>query len=789
MRDWNLTFGDPLSLTLAADFRLTTPDYVNDHIWELELGTGEPASLSLNTTYGLRARSMRIFLRFQEAGSVVTDPKTFSVLPSLRRFYPNFITLDFSPLENLEANIEYWVPDSHSIAARLNIVNRTNATRQIKLEVCGILAPLDGQTLTPIQQQMVNILAGQTGGLVPVIFMTGGPKHGPGPHPSLLLELELGPGATRQITFSQASLDSIPASFELARHTAARPWEAERARIERTNESQTIDIRTGDTDWDAALAFSQKAALGLFMAGNDKLPQPSFVQARGIEHGFSHKGDGTDYPPSWNGQAPLESYYLANLLPGAPHIIKGLLQNFFSTQSENGSIDSRPGLNGNRSKFLAAPLLTSLAWKYYEDTHDIKFIEANFDKLIKFFSAWFSPAHDRDSDGAPEWDHVLQSCFEDNPIFDTWNPWSQGLDISLVHSPSLHAMLYREATYLIRMAEMLNRSEDLPLLHQGAEHVRTALHESWNARIGFYSYRDHETGLTSTGKVAAKRKGPGSIRPRMVFEAPTRLLIEIQTKSPAAKRPEVELGEYPIKGESELIEDHHFQWRSGGLVAVTKKIYARLGRVNIRGLDEKDKVIIKTIDTSGEDLTLALPLWAGIPDEQHAQVLLGRSLLDAERFNRPYGYPAIPLPPDPETDPVAMSVHLPWNVLIGEGLLKYGHRKEAARLMARIMNAILPNLKRNHAFAQRYHAEKGTPIGERNALQGLAPVGFFLQTLGITIYSPTRIRLEGENLYPWPVTISYKGLTILRGLNSTQVTFPNGKSVEITDSAACIVEI
>jgi hypothetical protein len=555
------------------------------------------------------------------------------------------------------------------------------------------------------------------------------------------------------------------------------------------NESQTVDIRTGDVEWDAALALSQKNALGLFFAGNDKLPQPSFVQARGIEHGFSRKGDGTDYPPAWNGQTPLESYYLANLLPGAPHIIKGILQNFFSAQAENGSIDNKPALNGSRGKFLAAPLLNSLAWKYYEDTHDLKFIESSFDNLLRFFSSWFTSDHDRNGDGAPEWDHVLQSCFEDNPLFDVWHPWSQGLDISLVHSPSLHAMLYREATYLIRMAELINRHEDLAMLHDCAERVRTALHESWNPRIGFYSYRDRETGLVSTGKVVAKRKGPGNMRPRAEFDGPTRILIEVQTKNPAAKRPEIDLGEYPLKGEAETISESQFIWRSGGLVAVSKKIYGRLGRVNVRGLDEKDKVIIKTVDTSGEDLTLALPLWAGIPDEQHAQVLLGRSLLDAERFNRPYGYPAIPIPPDPETDPVSMSVHLPWNVLIGEGLLAYGHRKEAARLMARMMNAVLLNLKQNRSFFQRYHAEKGSGIGERNALQGLAPVGFFLQTLGITIYSPTRIRLEGSNLYPWPVIVSYKGLTISRGLDATTVTFPNGKQVEIVESTACFVEM
>ncbi len=64
MPNWNLAAGDPLSLTLAADARLTTTDYTNDQIWELSLGGGEPAALALQTTYGLRAHWMRLFPRF-----------------------------------------------------------------------------------------------------------------------------------------------------------------------------------------------------------------------------------------------------------------------------------------------------------------------------------------------------------------------------------------------------------------------------------------------------------------------------------------------------------------------------------------------------------------------------------------------------------------------------------------------------------------------------------------------------------------------------------------------------
>jgi hypothetical protein len=796
MRDWSLSLGDPLYLSLAADARLCKPDYVNDHIWEVELGASgsERSAVSLVTTFGLRARSMRLFLRFSENNVAAMDPNAFASKPSLRRFYPNFLTFDFVPIENLRVTTDFWVPESHAVAGRVVLVNKSNAVRQITVEVCAALVPLDGQAIIPTQQQSVNILAGQTSGIAPVVFMTGGPKHGSGPYASLMLELDLGPGATRQIAFAEAALDTVADSFELARHSAAHSWEAERARIEMTDASQVLDVHTGDPDWDAALAFSQKAAHGLFFSASERLPNPSFVNARHIDSGFSRKGDGADYPPSWNGQSPLEAYYISSVLHGAPQTTKHLLLNFLSTQTEDGEVDHKPGLVAQRGRLLAAPLLAALAWKYDQVAQDDAFLAEVFPKLLKFFWSWFSAAHDRNRDGVPEWDHILQTGFDDNPIFDVWHPWSQGLDISLVHSPALEAMLYREANTLAKIAKRLGKyEEEAALALAQAKKLKASLVAGWNPNQSFYSYRDRETGLVSTGKVIAKKKGDGALRVRPTFEAEVgvRLLIEIQTKNPAAKRPEVEISAYftKKKGEVETILGHQFQWRAGGLIATTQKVYTRVGRVAARGLDEKDKIVVKLIDTTGEDITLALPLWAGVPEKQQANALIGRNLTTAERFDRAFGMPSLPTSPDPEADPVAMSVYFPWNQLIGEGLLAYGFRAEATRLTARMTNAVIQNLKQNRAFYYRYHAEKGAGVGERNSLHGLAPVGLFMQALGVTILSATKVKLEGKNLFPWTVTIKYKGLTVVRDAEQTVVLFPNGESAVVTDERPCMVEM
>ncbi|HSG45131.1 MAG TPA: hypothetical protein VLA72_18445, partial [Anaerolineales bacterium] len=208
-----------------------------------------------------------------------------------------------------------------------------------------------------------------------------------------------------------------------------------------------------------------------------------------------------------------------------------------------------------------------------------------------------------------------------------------------------------------------------------------------------------------------------------------------------------------------------------------------------KDLGDGDTVTVSTLDFTTEDHTLFTPLWAGVPDEQHAQTMIGRALLDPKRFQRPFGVPACPPLTTPEADTVSQAVHLPWNLLIGEGLLRYGFRSDAARLVAHLMTAVIQNLKQNRAFYARYHAEKGTGIGERNALSGLAPVGLFLKALGVEIISATKVKLVGDNPFPWDVTVGYKGLKVIRGTKKTEVIFANGKSVTVTRTESTVVEL
>ncbi len=791
MRVWNLQSGDPLSLTLAADARLSPTDYCDDQIWELQLGGGDPPAVALYTTFGLRARSLRIFPLFTEDDITLSDPASFAVMPSIKQFFPNYLNLDFSPFQGIDVKIEYWVPLSKAFAGRISITNNGRFPRNIQLDLVAQLTPSEGQRMAPAEIENAPCLSSQTDGLSPLVFLTGGPKAISSPFPALRLDIELPTGSSHQYTFSHAALDEQEHSFSLARGIAARAWDAEITRIEFSNAS-LVEVYTGDPDWDTAFALTQKLALNLFLGPTNNLQEPSFVLTRQPDQGFSLKGDGSDYNYLWNGQPPLESYYLAGvILPSAPQLAKGLVHNFLSSQTEDGSVDWKPGLGGQRCRFLATPLLASLAWRIYQSTEDRAFLEDTFPQLLDFFYAWFTPERDRDGDGVPEWDHPTQAGLEDHPVFSRWAEWAQGVDISMVESPALCAFLFRECQSLIAIAALLERTEPVAALLSIQDNLRVALENTWSEKAGSYLYWDRDTHNSQSGELIGQISGSGILSIQRSFDQPIRLQIHLHSDAEITLRPSVFVHGENISGQHriERIEADQFSWVHGYGTLTGQFVYSSLEQLEFKGLTDNVQVIVNSVGYDTQDLTNLLPMWAGIPNERRAEMLVGETITSPERYWHPFGLPACPDQPENIPEELCNNVHLPWNVLIGEGLLNYGYREEAAELVNRLMKTIIRTLKGKRAFQQYYHADTGQGSGERNAVSGIAPLGLFLDTLGVRFISSRKVHLTGLNPFPWPVTVKYLGISVLRGKQNTIVTFPDGQTVVVDDPAPQFVSL
>lgn len=793
MRIWNLKASDPLTLTLAADARLVKTDYLNDQIWELVLTGGEPPALALQTTYGLRARSFRMFPRFSEGGISLTDPYTFNRAPVVNFFAPNFIRLSFSPFVDVDVIDEYWVPESHAIAGRVTFFNRDKMARKIRFEWAAVLIPSgDGQRVSPLEIGTTSVLTGRTQGLSPVIFLTGGAEPVTSPFPALGIEIELEPDSKRTFTWVEAGLDDTQASFDLTRQLAARNWEAESAHIELIN-AGLVEIYTGEPDWDAALTLAQKTAIGLFCGPTPALPANSFVLSRQPDNGYSLRGDGSDYNYLWSGQSPLEASYLIDLLlPANPQLAQGVCRNFLASQYKLGWLDWKPGLGGQRGQLLATPLLANLTWKIYQVTQDKSFLEEAFPALLSYFQAWFDPQHDRDGDGIPEWDHALQTGFEDHPLFTNWDSWSRGIDITSVESPSLCAFLFRESQVLAEIAHLIGRPEPLPALRAHADQLKTAVESSWDDQKSVYRYWDRDTHHSTNGEILGDRYGSGEIAIRRDFEQPVRVLVRIQTMGEPNHQLKLFIHGTGSSGQHliEPVPNEELRWYMGHGNATSERIYTYLERIEIQSANETDRINLRTVGYDCNDLTVLLPLWAGIPDPRRAGLLIKNTITANGGFWQPYGIRACADLPETQDEPsVYQSVHLDWNTAIGEGLLIYSCQAEAAELVTHMMNAVVACLKRDKAFRKFYHSQTGAGIGERDALVGLAPMSLFLHTLGVKLFSPTRVEISGVNPFPWPVTVKYRGLTVLRQNEKTTIVFPDGQAVTVEGSEPRLVAL
>ncbi len=826
MQPWNrlLSAG---SITLAADARFSQVDYCDDHIWELKVSEGIPTVIGLTTSFGLRARRFVLFPQFTEDNHSITDPSEFFQPPLVSFAYPNFARLVCQPFEGIAVELDYWVPESHAVWGRIQVTNASALTRQLQLAWVAVLIPLEvnsssGSRMAVTKIQYAPVLWGKTSMLSPLVCLRGESAIGNVPYPSLYQTIELLPGAVKELFWAEAACSDLQDSFNLARSYLNRNWEAEFARLMLSN-STWIDIQCGDPDWNAAFALSQQIGLSLFsstvehseksIAENATLPFPSLLLTRSQHQGYSIRGDGSDYGYAWSGQGVLDVYYAASLLlPVAPHLFQGLLLNYFSVQNTStGAIDCRPGLSGQRSRMLATPLLAALTWKIYQYTRDKEFLARSVEPLRGYLQAWFSD-HDEDVDGAPEWEHPLQFGFADHPLFSRLIAGAQGALMNAVESPALCALLIHEIKSMLSICEELSLPEPLLQGRGAVKHVRFSelaemlkltLRTFWNAEKRLFLYRDRDAHTQTDGYWLGERVGNGILELNYSFPSAARLVLRLETEGDRSQRPKVSIEGKDAQGNSicEVLPLSQWRWVLLKIGQATTAVsYTQVERIEVQNIGDEDKFSVSSLGYSFIDLSLFLPLWGDLITPEQAAALKTRLFDEQEGLFYPYGlgeYPKnwqdnFPLlrsrfaaPPSS----ISTNISMVWSTLLGEGLLEHGYSAECVALVTRIMNCVTQSLKKWGAFFELYDAFSGEGKGEMNSLRGLAPLGLFLQTLGVTLYSPWKIGLAGYNPFPWQVTIAYRGLTILRDAQQTWITFPNGQTVCVDDPTPAIIAV
>lgn len=786
MRNWDLPFDDPQLLTLAADARFCKIDVFDDQIWELSLGRREPPSLMMYTTYGLRAQSMSVFPRFLFNDQVYIDPMAFLKKPALQYFLPNYISLNLSVSAELACTAEYWAPDSHTVAGSYQFVNTGNKVLTLRFELCSNLKPLDeGENMRTAVMGDSAVLMGKTVNLAPVCLLAGVSQTADSPFPTLWQDFQIVPGKSRSVYWALASETDAQASLEHAREILSPNWEARIARVMMENDSQNLDIYTGDPGWDWALAAAQRSAFSLVM--NPESETTPFVKSRRVDMGYSFAEEGKGVIPQWKNPSALDAWVLSGfLLPGGADLVQSILDHFLSKYRPALSI-SRDTTRRSFREVLDQPVLCTLAEELYEISGDRAWLADSIEALTTYFRLWFTPDQDKDLDGFPEWQNIEQSGLEDSPLFERWKEDTQGLNIRMVESPALPAFLFRECTSLIKLIRAAGREDLLPEFEGLPEKLAGHVNDTWNERSSAFFFRDYATHQTQNGKELFKGQGNGVFQVNASFSKPQRLLVQISGKDDTRRRFKILLsGQKSGETVQETVDFFTVSWLHGRAYYTCSNLFTRLDTVEISAISPADEICILGVYHQMTDISTLLPIWAGCLDAQHAGKLIEKNI--HKRYWTPYGLPVCAKTSTGRFK-ACDKVSMPWNQLIGEGLIAYGRQKLAVELVDSLMKTVNTSLARYHEFMEEFHAHGAEPSGEAGNLRGFTPRRLFLACLGVQYVQSNHLRLSGQNLFPWPVTVKYKGVSLTRHAEETTITFTTGQTITVTGDEAKEIQL
>ncbi len=775
MREWDLTSADPLSLFLAADARFCSPDYSDDQVWELVLRGGDPPAMAVETTLGLRAVRLRLFPVFAFGGRPLHNPAAFASPPVVRRFAPNYINVRCRPIPAVTAECEYWVPESHALSGRITLSTSSMEPVSGECSLAAILRPAaEGSAFMPDSAGPYEgvYLRGGVRNAVPVLMAAGAVGIGRGAIPSLRAAFEVDSARPYSFRWVFCCHPAADESLHCARSILARVWDAETARIELAGES-LLEIETGRRDWDAVLAFSQQTALQSLIGPTRALPNPSPVVGRNPERGFSLRGDGSDYPPAWSG-ADLSDVLM--VLPvwalAQPECAQDLLRNYLAA-SGSGLPDARPGAGRQRAGLLAPPLLCQAAARALGGREDDAFLASLRPLVERTLEAWFGPDHDRDRDGAPEWDRPDSFGPNIPAMWAREEPWGGWIPPGETESPSLAALLLGECFSAARTDERAGDSERASAWRKRGGELRHAL-ERMETPDG-YRTLDRVTHESPAGEILWKGHPGEELKGSVSLKRPARLLLRCSGSPETRPVILVALEGKNAEGAEcrETYRSEDFSWHRGTGTCFGRTVWTRITSIRLEGPAAGMTLAVEIPDLAREDLSHFLPLWSRAVSAARAEKMFSR-LGEGAEYDSPCGLRFVPRTDPAAGNTAAGGVWMFWNMLMGEAAIRYGRGDLAYTWTGKWMHALSEALRADRSFRSCYDPERAAGSGPRNSLQGIFPVGFFQAGLGIHPVSSNRVWAGGRSIFPFPVTIRWRGMTVRREGESVQVEFPSG---------------
>ena len=742
---------DPIGLTLAADQAFNPEPDALDVVWGV--GLDEDGPLSLFSTLGLQARSFHIFPQISLNKIPFDWIGGFFARPRIDKIYSNYAKLTVNPLLELEAVIEFWLRSGSWLQGRISIFNHGSENLDVGARLTARLITLQGSSeLRPVKQGFQNKLKGQSGNLSINLEIEGGSTTILSPNLALEQNKQLKAEQSLQCLW-QCKLQ--PGSDEAS--AADRPfpvnWDGEIAKIEIANDCRMLQISTALPAWDAVIYSNQNQAFQLLRRDAQNLVRPD--RSRSIHSAFT--------PKLSLGKSKISALELWQILNSLIPAQSELAARIFTDFLEDALLEHEK----NPQNALPFPCLCDLGWRIHQQLEGKEFLTTLYPQLKKLSLAWFSPQHDRDQDGIPEWSKIEQAGLTSLPNFDLLDEEGFPTQIIATEQVNLIALLRIELRELQKFAQI---AEDLEAIAEIGQHLSVFerfLANYENKTIN-NTVLDFESGQWQKGELIYDGKledfGGKAIYFAKASRLNLRLKPQIQLKKPATfyLHGENQDGEQVV----EAIEPINLLWLPGSFFYTTKERYSRID--NISALDLKDcNLRIHKADLECRDIGLLFTLPDSEPEPEPEED--SEASLETIISNYEFG-----IPENLNSEAEEQQVNLAWNLLLVADLIRKGESAIAFQLLNQLILAQGKQLSQEHNTSDRWDGRTGRILASRNTIGGLLPVSLLLDLAGIRIYNEDKLSIQGQNPFPGVFKLLYRGLEVIReGKNST-VRFQDG---------------
>jgi len=740
---------DAIGLTFAADQQFLNAPGVLDAVWQLE--TEDCAPVSLMSTLGLQARSFQIMPQVSLNKISQDRIQDFFCPPSIDLVFSNYVRLTVTPNADVKAVIEFWIRSGDWVQGRISITNHGDTNIEAGARLAARLIALQGSSeLKPTRQGFQTNLKGQTGSLSLHLSMEGSSKTVLSPNLALEQSKHLSPGQTLQAVW-QCEIQKNGNENFLGSKSFPTNWDGEIARLEVANQARLIQIITPQANWDAAFYSDQNQAFQLLRKVGQGRISPDKTRS-------THSASTPTNAVAHTGISAVELWQLTgSLLPAQPQLAAKLLSDYLAQATADYDKNPRAA--------LPFPCLCDLAWRVHQQYQLKEYLLEIYPALKRLCLAWFTPEHDRDQDGVPEWTNIEQCSLSTLPAFNLFDENGLATRINYTEQLNLAALLEIELGELRKFAQIAEDHSTLTVIDDHLS-VLNSFTASF-AENGFASgCLDSTSHRWHAGEVLYEGDLKGFGSKSIYLRKPARLNFRLKSALLLKKPPVFYLHGENAEGEQvvEPVEPANLLWLPGSFFYTTSQIFARIDKLSDLQIGDCH-LRIHQADLESHDLGVLLATPIEVDENDTSNGVSLQSVLATTNYG---------LPEDLDPNAEKKVVNLGWNLLILANLIRKDEVGAAFQLLSQLLQAQIYHLNLEHNNTDRWNCQNGRLLGLRNTIGGLVPVSLILELAGIRILNENKVSLRGQNPFPWLFKVQYRGLEVTRDGKNATVRFPDG---------------